>query len=195
MYVNSSRTLWNNALRCNGTSTRVGLAPRNGDPDGLIDTLIVQALPSTAVTHSISVPNLTSKEPGSSALVVSKGNVLEVWDLGPEGLSQTCQTEVWGVIVGLEWVGKDVSWSYHMSLFFRWASHWHTMVLIPFCRIGCTRASNLISLCKQTILLRDYSSTGATRIVSPRRLPSLSNSQVHMSSIIKAERPSSTPVW
>lgn len=72
-------------------------------------SLTVQALPSTAVTHAINVPNLTSDIPGAASLVVAKGNTIEVWDLTPEGLVEICKTDVWGMVVGLEWVGKPVS--------------------------------------------------------------------------------------
>ena len=65
-------------------------------------------MPSTAVTHSINVPNLTSSASGASSLVVAKGNTIEVWDLNPEGLVEVCKTDVWGMVVGLEWVGKTV---------------------------------------------------------------------------------------
>jgi hypothetical protein len=41
--------------------------------------------------------------------VVAKGNTIEVWNLNPEGLVEVCKTDVWGMVVGLEWVGKAVS--------------------------------------------------------------------------------------
>lgn len=41
--------------------------------------------------------------------MVAKGNTIEVWSLNPEGLVEVCKTDVWGMVVGLEWVGKAVS--------------------------------------------------------------------------------------
>jgi hypothetical protein len=41
--------------------------------------------------------------------VVAKGNTIEVWNLNPEGLVEVCKTDVWGMVVGLDWVGKAVS--------------------------------------------------------------------------------------
>lgn len=40
--------------------------------------------------------------------MVAKGNVIEVWDASPEGLIEVARTEVWGIVVGLEWVVKPV---------------------------------------------------------------------------------------
>ena len=37
--------------------------------------------------------------------MVAKGNTLEVWDADVDGLRKVAETEVWGMIVGLEWVG------------------------------------------------------------------------------------------
>jgi hypothetical protein len=49
------------------------------------------------------------------SLVVAKGNTLEVWDAEVDGLKKVAETEVWGMIVGLEWVcgGNDGE---HVSL-------------------------------------------------------------------------------
>lgn len=47
--------------------------------------------------------------------MVAKGNTIEVWDLNPEGLVEVCKTDVWGIVVGLEWVGKPVSQLYLMQ--------------------------------------------------------------------------------
>jgi hypothetical protein len=43
------------------------------------------------------------------ALVVAKGGRIEVYPAGEEGLGEACGEEVWGVVVGLEWVGGEVS--------------------------------------------------------------------------------------
>lgn len=43
------------------------------------------------------------------SLVVAKGNVIEVWDARPDGLVEVAKTEVWGMVVGLEWVVRPVS--------------------------------------------------------------------------------------
>jgi hypothetical protein len=50
-------------------------------------------------------------------LVVAKGNTIEVWNLNPEGLVEVCKTDVWGMVVGLEWVGKAVSQHFCPSSF------------------------------------------------------------------------------
>ena len=70
---------------------------------------LYQALKSTAVTHSAYIPGFLSD--GGDALVVAKGNVLEVWRGTEEGLVEedSGKTEVWGMIVGMEWVNGEVS--------------------------------------------------------------------------------------
>ncbi len=90
--------------------------------------LLLQALKSTAVTHAVTVPGLLSPTPSPAAnpsdrdyddeptapaappaLVVAKGNTLEVHAPRETGLVKVAETEVWGMIVGLEWVeGREV---------------------------------------------------------------------------------------
>lgn len=69
----------------------------------------LQALKSTAVTHSAYIPRFLPD--GGDALVVAKGNLLEVWRGTEEGLVEEDpgRTEVWGMVVGMEWVGGEVS--------------------------------------------------------------------------------------
>lgn len=70
---------------------------------------LFQALKSTAVTHSAYIPRFLPD--GRDALVVAKGNVLEVWRGSEDGLveEEAGKTEVWGMVVGMEWVGGEVS--------------------------------------------------------------------------------------
>lgn len=66
-----------------------------------------QALKSTAVTHSCYIPRFCA---GIDALVVAKGGRIEVYPAGEEGLASECVgEEVWGVVVGLEWLAGEVS--------------------------------------------------------------------------------------
>jgi hypothetical protein len=79
----------------------------------------LQALKSTAVTHSAYIPGFIPVDPAlqeeeqdiRDALVVAKGNALDVWRATADGLVnvESARTEVWGMVVGLEWVGKEVS--------------------------------------------------------------------------------------
>ena len=70
---------------------------------------LFQALKSTAVTHSAYIPRFLPG--GGDALVVAKGNVLEVWRVSEDGLveEEVGKTEVWGMVVGMEWVDGEVS--------------------------------------------------------------------------------------
>ncbi|KAJ9097586.1 hypothetical protein QFC21_004620 [Naganishia friedmannii] len=76
---------------------------------------IASALKSTAVTHSAYIPGFIPADPAlqeqetGDALLVAKGNALEVWRATTDGLVhvESARTEVWGMIVGLEWVGKE----------------------------------------------------------------------------------------
>ncbi|KAJ9123878.1 hypothetical protein QFC22_000666 [Naganishia vaughanmartiniae] len=74
---------------------------------------IASALKSTAVTHSAYIPGFIpasqEQEESGDALLVAKGNALEVWRATVDGLVnvESARTEVWGMVVGLEWVGKE----------------------------------------------------------------------------------------
>lgn len=65
--------------------------------------LILQALASTAVSHSLLLERNADdiSEAPELSLVIAKGNRLEVHDVGPAGLTERCELDVWGQIVGL----------------------------------------------------------------------------------------------
>lgn len=58
------------------------------------------------MTHSVYVPGFCA---GEDALVVAKGNRIEAWRAGDEGVGDCVAEEVWGMVVGMEWVGGEVS--------------------------------------------------------------------------------------